>query len=69
MLTQVQHQTTITPSRGTFLGRLVARLLAADARFRSREQLRRMTPEQLKDVGLRRSDVGAELPHHPRMGW
>lgn len=69
MLTQVHHQTTITPSRGTFLARLVARLIAADAGFRSREQLRRMTPEQLKDAGLRRRDVAAELPHDPRMGW
>ncbi|MCA0271676.1 MAG: DUF1127 domain-containing protein [Proteobacteria bacterium] len=69
MLTQVHHQTTIAPSRGTFLARLVARLIAADAGFRSREQLRRMTPDQLKDAGLRRRDVAAELPHDPRMGW
>lgn len=69
MLSQVHHQTTITPSRGTFLARLVAGLLAADARFRSLEQMRGMTSEQLGDVGLRRRDVAAELPYDPRMGW
>jgi uncharacterized protein YjiS (DUF1127 family) len=69
MLTQVHHQTTIAPSRGTFVARLVARLLAADASYRSMERLRQMSPERLDDLGLTRRHVAEAPAHDPRLGW
>lgn len=75
MLAQVHHQAATASSPKGLAARFLALLLATDARFREREQLRQMTPECLSDIGLTSRDVdraigGAEAqPHDPRLGW
>jgi uncharacterized protein YjiS (DUF1127 family) len=46
----------------TTIGRIVAAIRMWCARARERQQLRELSDHMLKDIGLRREDVGYEFP-------
>lgn len=53
---------------GRSLRRLLDRLAAIDAELRLRTELERLDDHMLRDVGLSRAEIAAEIRRHPRFG-
>jgi uncharacterized protein YjiS (DUF1127 family) len=62
MFAHAHHQTKIAASHPSLVTRLLDFVLAADAGFRGRERLRKLSPDLLKDIGLSQRERSVEPP-------